>query len=133
MVPRSEMRPRDRRITKESSMKTKIAANVSSVPSNTGTGAGSASNPTPSQPAAGSTAAPAAVVAKKGLRLRLQEMLSGVQAALPAGATVQAVPLNGPPLTQAAIVAQLQQYLGNYTALDAATLAQKNARPPVTA
>ena len=113
-------------------MKTKTVVN-GSVLSNTGTGAGSASNPTPSQPAASGTAAPAAVVVKKGLRLRLQEMLSGCQAALPAGSTVQTIPLQGPPLTQAAIVAQLQQYLGNYTALDAATVALMSARSPVTA
>ncbi len=114
-------------------MKTKNAVN-GSVPSSTGTGAGSASNPTPLPPAAaGSTAtAGASVVGPKGLRLRLEQMLAGFQSALPAGAILPGVALRGSPLSQAAVLAQLQGLVGNYTSLDAATVAEKAARAPVT-
>ncbi len=110
-------------------MKTTTVVPAGSVPSagsiSTGTGAGSASN--------AATVNPVGVVGKKGLRLRIQEMLSGFQTSIPPGVTVPRVPISGPPLDQAAVVAQLQGYLGSYTALDVALLALKAARPPVTA
>jgi hypothetical protein len=118
-------------------MTTKIAAHVGSVPSSTGTGAGSASNATPPPvaplpPATGSPVT-VGVASKKGLRLRIQEMLTGFQTSIPTGATVPAIPIGGPPVSQSAVVAQLKSYLDSYAAVDTATLALQSARPAVTA
>ncbi len=119
-------------------MTTKRAVPAGSVPSSTGTGAGSASNATaipipPPSPGTGSTVTPVGVAGKRGLRLRLQEMLTGFQTAIPAGAALPDVPNQGALLTQGSIVSQLTALVGSYTALDAATLAQTSARAQAAA
>jgi hypothetical protein len=101
-------------------------------PSNTGTGAGSASNTvTPAVPPPPASSTGAVAVAPKGLRLQLQQMMQGWQAVIPAGSTMPSVTAGssaGVSLSQPAVVAQLQSYLGDYTSQDAAALAMTNVR-----
>ncbi len=112
--------------------------NVGSVPSNTGTGAGSASTQSTAAAGAGGSSTPAAkpspqatvgsgapVVAPKGLRLKVQQMLLGFQEVIPAGAQV---PSRGGNLDQATVVAKLQAFAGMYPALDSAALGLKALR-----
>jgi len=82
----------------------------------------------PSVTAAGTSPTPAPLVAPKGLRLELQQMLQGWQAVIPADSTMQS---SAGSLTQAAVVAKLQGWLGAYTALDVQATAYKQARVPV--
>jgi hypothetical protein len=70
----------------------------------------------------------AAVVAPKGFRAKLQQMLLGWQAVIAKGS---ALSTSGGSLLQGTVVAQLQTYLGAYAALDAATLAEQGARATV--
>jgi hypothetical protein len=79
--------------------------------------------------AAGATPTPAPVVAPKGLRLELQQMLQGWQTVIPSDSTVMS---SAGGLTQAAVVGKLQEWLGTYTSLDAQATAYKQARGPVT-
>jgi hypothetical protein len=78
--------------------------------------------------AAGATPAPAPVLAPKGLRLELQQMLQGWQSVIPSDSTMLS---SAGSLTQAAVVGKLQEWLGAYTALDAQATAYKQARVPV--
>src|SRR5580700_9390510 len=75
--------------------------------------------------AEGATPTSAPVVAPKGLRLELQQMLQGWQAAIPGDSTMQS---SAGSLTQAAVVGKLQGWLGLYTALDTQATAYKQAR-----
>ena len=61
-----------------------------------------------------------------------QEMLAGFQTSIPPGATLPAIPIGGPPVDQAAVVAQLLGFLGSYTAVDQATLALTAVRPSLS-
>jgi hypothetical protein len=79
--------------------------------------------------AAGATPTSAPVVAPKGLRLELQQMLQGWQSVIPGDSTMQS---SAGSLTQAAVVGKLQGWLGLYTALDTEATAYKQARVPVT-
>jgi hypothetical protein len=65
------------------------------------------------------------VVAPKGFRQELQQMLQGWQAAIPSGSTVTS---SAGSLSQAAVLGQLQEYLGPYQDLDASATAAKSAR-----
>jgi hypothetical protein len=78
--------------------------------------------------AAGATPTPAPVVAPKGLRLDLQQMLQGWQTVIPSDSTMSS---SAGSLTQAAVVGTLQGWLGAYTALDTQATAYKQARVPV--
>jgi hypothetical protein len=78
--------------------------------------------------AAGATPTPAPVVAPKGLRLELQQMLQGWQSVIPGDSTM---PSSAGSLTQAVVVGKLQGWLGAYTALDFQATAYKQARVPV--
>ena len=108
---------------------------VRSVPV-TSTGAGSAGSSTTITggtsstvtlgPTTVTTGAP--VVAVKGFRAQLQQMLQGWQAVIPTGSSLSQA---GGPLEQASVVAALQSYLGAYTALDAALMTQQSARTTV--
>jgi len=99
------------------------------------------STPAPTNPAAGnnnsttvttSGATPTAtpVVARKGIRQALQEMLQGWQTAIPSGSTMTS---GGGTLEQSAVVGQLQAYLGVFTTLDAQTTSLKETRAQVAA
>jgi hypothetical protein len=94
------------------------------------------STPAPVNPATGNTnstavstsgATPTAtpVVARKGFRQALQEMLQGWQAAIPTGSTI---PSGGGTLEQGAVLGQLQAYLGVFTTLDTQTTSLKQTR-----
>jgi hypothetical protein len=112
-------------------MSNKKNAVIGSVPSITSTGAGSAGNTATtagggSTPPAGVAGAP--VVAPKGFRLQLQQMLQGWQSVIPAGSSLPQV---GGALAQATVVSELQTYLGAYNALDASELAAKGTRAAV--
>ncbi len=76
--------------------------------------------------AAGATQTPAPVVAPKGYRLVLQQMLQGWQAVIPSDSTMLS---SAGSLTQAAVVGC--KWLGAYTALDTQATAYKQARVPV--
>ncbi len=94
--------------------------------SNTGTSGGSAgSSSNTTTAAAGTSPASTAVVAPKGFRQDLQEMLQGWQAAIPSDSTVTS---STGSLSQAAVLGQLQEYLGPYQDLDASATAVKSAR-----
>jgi len=99
------------------------------------------STPAPTNPAAGnnestavatSGATPTAtpVVARKGFRLALQEMLQGWQTAIPNGSTMTS---GGGTLEQSAVVGQLQAYLGVFTTLDAQTTSLNETRAQLEA
>ena len=80
--------------------------------------------------AAGTVPAGAPVVAPKGFRLALQQMLQGWQGAVPGSSAMSS---SVGTLTQASVVGQLQEYLGQFQALDTRTTAQKQARVQVKA
>jgi hypothetical protein len=94
----------------------------------TATGASSGTAGSTTVVATGTVPASAPVAAPKGYRLKLQLMLQGWQGAIPSDSTIVSSAGN---LTQAAVVAQLQQYLGAFTALDTADTAYKQARVSV--
>jgi hypothetical protein len=91
--------------------------------SNTGAGAGAAGSSTVAS--AGVIPSSVPVVAPKGFRQQLQQMLQGWQAAIPSDSTVTS---SAGSLSQAAVLAQLQAYLGPYLDLDAHATATKAAR-----
>ena len=102
---------------------------VGSTPAtSTGTSGGSAGNNNNTNGTAGTIPVGTAVIGPKGFRLALQQMLQGWQAAVPGDSTFTS---SGGALTQAAVVQQLQAYLGSYTALDAQATAFKQARQQV--
>ena len=92
--------------------------------SNTGASGGTAGSSTTTA-ASGSIPTATAVVAPKGFRQDLQQMLQGWQAVVPSGSTVTS---SGGSLSQAAVLAKLQAYLGPYQDLDASATAAKRAR-----
>ena len=75
---------------------------------------------------AGAIPTPTPVVAPKGFRQELQQMLQGWQTVIPSGSTIQSS--KGGSLSQAAVLAQLQGYLGVYTTLDAQVTALQQVR-----
>ena len=95
------------------------------VAASTGASGGSAGGTTGGT---GSITSPTPVVAPKGFRLALQQMLQGRQEKIPSDSTIQSSAGN---LTQVAVLAQLQGYLGAYTALDATATTTKKARAQV--
>ncbi len=97
---------------------------VTQVATNTGTGGGSTGNTTTTG-GAGPVATATAVVAPKGYRLELQQMLQGWQELVPADLTL---PSSAGNLTEASVVADLQGYLGFYTDLDAHVTGAMEAR-----
>jgi hypothetical protein len=106
------------------------ATQSSTAPQNQGTGStvasgGSAGSNTPVA-ASGAIPSSTPVVAPKGFRQDLQQMLQGWQTAIPSGSAIQSS--NGSALTQAAVLEQLQGYLGVYTDLDAAATALQQVR-----
>jgi hypothetical protein len=99
------------------------------------------STPAPTNPAAGNndstsvatsgttpTATP--VVARKGFRLALQEMLQGWETVIPSGSTIMS---GGGTLAQSAVLGQLQAYLGVFTTLDAQTTSLRQTRAQLEA
>ena len=95
--------------------------------SNTGTSGGSAGSSTTAA-TSGATPTSTAVVAPKGFRQDLQQMLQGWQTATPSDSTVTS---SAGSLSQAAVLEQLQAYLGPYLDLDAHVTAAKQARAKV--
>jgi hypothetical protein len=93
--------------------------------SSTAVAANPATSNTPVQ-TSGAIPTPTPVVAPKGFRQELQQMLQGWQTVIPSGSTVQSS--NGGSLGQAAVLAQLQGYLGVYTDLDAHVTALQQVR-----
>jgi hypothetical protein len=93
----------------------------------TGTSGGSAGNNTTGS-VAGAVPTPTPVVAPKGFRSELQLMLQGWQELIPSDSVLTS---SGNSLSEAGVVAQLQGYLGAYTALDASATADKEARDQV--
>jgi len=73
----------------------------------------------------GGTPTSTPVVARKGLRQALQEMLQGWQTAVPTGSTMSS---SDGTLVQGAVLGQLQAYLGVYTTLDAQATSLKQTR-----
>jgi hypothetical protein len=109
-----------------------VAANgseqvVGNTATSTGTSGGSAGNNTTTV-AAGATQTSTPVVAPKGFRSELQLMLQGWQELIPSDSTLMSA---GSSLSEAAVLAQLQGYLGAYTALDTSATAGKQARNQV--
>ncbi len=100
---------------------------VTQVATNTGTGGGSAGNSTTGS-GLGLVSTPTAVVAPKGFRSDLQQMLQGWQDVIPGDSTVTS---SAGSLTEAAILAELQGYLGAYTDLDTHVTAIRQARARV--
>ena len=92
--------------------------------SSTGASGGSAGSSTTTA-ASGTIPAATAVVAPKGFRQDLQQMLQGWQTVIPSDSTVTS---SGGSLTQAAVLAKLQAYLGPYQDLDATVTAARQAR-----
>src|ERR1700722_14934623 len=91
-----------------------VVQNSSTVATNPATGStgasgGPAGSNTTQGPTSGATPTPTAVVAPKGFRTELQQMLQGWQSAIPSDSTMQS---SDGPLTQGAVVEQLQEYLG---------------------
>jgi len=80
--------------------------------------------------AAGAVPVAAAVVAPKGFRLELQQMLQGWQGVIPDSSALSS---SVGTLTQASVTEQLQEFLGPYTAMDAQATALKQTRVQVKA
>ena len=97
------------------------------VAANTGTSGGSAGNNTTTG-GAGPIASPTPVVAPKGFRLELQQMLQGWQELIPGDTTF---PSSAGSLTEAVVLAELQGYLGAYTDLDTNVTGTRQARAQV--
>jgi hypothetical protein len=95
--------------------------------SNTGASGGSAGSNT-TVVTAGEIPSAAPVVAPMGFRQELQQMLQGWQAVIPSDSTVAST-AGG--LSQAAVVAQLQKYLGPYLDLDTKVTATQSVRAEV--
>jgi hypothetical protein len=93
----------------------------------TGTSGGSAGNNTTGS-GAGAVPTSTPVVAPKGFRSELQLMLQGWQELIPSDSVLTS---SGNSLSEAGVVAQLQGYLGAYTALDASATADQEARDQV--
>jgi hypothetical protein len=107
-----------------------VVQNSSAVASNqaagsTGASGGTAGSNTTQGSTSGVTPTPTAVVAPKGFRTELQEMLQGWQTAIPSDSTMQS---SDGPLAQGAVVEQLQGYLGVYPTLDAQVMALAQTR-----
>jgi hypothetical protein len=96
------------------------------VAASTGTSGGSAGNNTTA--VSGATPATTAVVAPKGFRQDLQQMLQGWQAVIPIDSAVMS---SEGSLPQAAVLERLQTYLGQYQDLDAKVTAAKQAHAQV--
>lgn len=79
---------------------------------------------------AGTIPAGAPVVAPKGFRSRLQQMLLGWQGSFPSSSALSS---SVGTLTQASVVAQLQAYLGQFQTLDTQVTALKQTRVQVKA
>jgi hypothetical protein len=79
---------------------------------------------------AGSTSAGSPVVAPKGFRSELQQMLQGWQGIIPSSSALAS---SVGSLTQASVVQQLQTFLAAYSALDSADTAAKQTRAQVKA
>jgi len=94
---------------------------------NTGTSGGSAGNNTTTS-GAGPIASSTPVVAPKGYRLELQQMLQGWQELIPGDTTF---PSSAGSLTLAAVLAKLQGYLGAYMDLDTHVTGASQARARV--
>jgi hypothetical protein len=107
---------------------TSSAQVATQVAANTGTGGGSAGNSTTGS-GPGTVSSPTPVVGPKGFRSELQQMLQGWQEVIPSDSTVTS---SGGSLTEAAVLAQLQGYLGAYAALDTHVTAVKQARAVVS-
>jgi hypothetical protein len=97
--------------------------------SSTGTSGGSAGNNTTGS-VAGTTPTSTPVIARMGFRLELQQMLQGWQAVMPSDS---ALPSSAGALTHAAVMEQLQEYSGAYTAMDTQATAYKQSRVLVEA
>ena len=106
-----------------------VAQNSSTVAPNPATGSTGASGGTAGSNttggAAGATPTSTPVVAPKGFRQELKQMLQGWQTAIPSDSTMQS---SDGPLTQEAVVGQLQGFLGVYTTLDTQVTALKQTR-----
>ena len=94
------------------------------VATSTGTSGGSAGNNTTTG-GAGPIASTTPVVAPRGYRHALQQMLQGWQELIPGDSTLLS---SAGSLNQAAVLAQLQEYLGVYVDLDAHATGTKQAR-----
>ena len=94
------------------------------VAASTGASGGSAGRNTASG-GTGSIPSPTAVVAPKGFRSALQQMLQGWQDVIPSDSTFAS---SAGSFNQAAVLAQLQGYLGVYTTLDAQVTALAQVR-----
>ena len=94
------------------------------VATSTGTSGGSAGNNTTTG-GTGSITSSTPVVAPKGFRSELQQMLQGWQEVIPSGSTFAS---SGGGFSQAAVLAKLQGYLGAYTDLDTNATAVNEAR-----
>ena len=88
----------------------------------TGVGAGIGTSSTVSTL---SSSGGAPVVAPKGFRLQLSQMLAGWEQVIPTGA---GIPSRGGTLVQATVLGQLTAFMADYTAVDVATLALKAVR-----
>ena len=108
-------------------MAARDATNSSEQQANTGTSGGSAGNNTTAG-GAGPIASPTPVVAPKGYRHELQQMLQGWQELVPGDTTF---PSSAGSLTLAAVLAKLQGYLGAYTDLDTHVTGASQARAQV--
>ena len=93
--------------------------------SSTAAAANPAASNTPVE-TSGAIPTPTPVVAPKGFRQELQQMLQGWQTVIPGGSTIQSS--KGGSLSQAAVLAQLEGYLGVYTTLDAQVIALAQVR-----
>jgi len=97
------------------------------VAASTGASGGSAGNNTTTG-ASGSITSATPVVAPKGFRSALQQMLQGWQEVIPSDSTFAS---RGGSFNQAAVLAQLQGYLGVYKTLDTSATAANGARAQV--
>jgi hypothetical protein len=97
------------------------------VATSTGTSGGSAGNNTTTG-GAGAVPSATAVVAPKGFRLALQQMLQGWQELIPSDSTLLS---SAGSLTEAGVLAKLQGYLGAYTDLDGYATGTRQARAQV--
>src|ERR1700722_615266 len=107
-----------------------VVQNSSTVATNqatdsTGASGGTAGSNTIQGSMSGGNPTSTAVVAPKGFRQDLQQMLQGWQTVVPSGSTVTS---SDGPLTQGAALEQLQGYLGVYTTLDTQATALKQTR-----
>jgi len=107
-----------------------VVQNSSAVAQNQATGStgasgGTAGSNTTQGSTSGGTPTSTAVVAPKGFRQDLQQMLQGWQTVVPSGSTVTS---SDGPLTQGSVLEKLQGILGVYTTLDAQATALKQTQ-----